>query len=385
MEQKVAFINEWRSGAWSFRALCAAFGISHTAGYKYIGRWQEEGWEGLQERSRAPLHVANKTAAHLEKALIKARRKHRRWGAEKLLVMLREERPQESWPADSTGSLILKRAGLVAPRRRLRRIEPVHPIFDPQGPNEVWSADFKGKFKLGNGAYCHPLTIADSFSRYVFAAKGMYHPDHEGSRPVFEAVFREYGLPEQIHTDNGGPFASAQGLARLSHLAVWFLELGIEPVYSDPAHPEQNGRHERMHRELKGEATRPAAYSLSGQQRKLNAFVREYNGVRPHQAIGNIPPGRLHVKSPRPYPSRIAEWDYPGQMRVHYVCRNGALRWGRGRWVGVSTTLAGKRIGLEELDNGLWRVFFRGKLLGYLDERTLRIEDELGRSKRNFV
>ena len=264
MDEKRAFINEWRSGVWSMRALCAAFGISHTTGYKYLGRYLEEGPAGLEERSRAPHHVANKTPAHLEEALVALRKKHKRWGAEKLLVLLAEERPEESWPAVSTGSLILKRAGLVVPRRRVRKIEPVHPIFDPASPNEVWSADFKGKFKLGNGVYCHPLTIADSYSRYVFAAKGMYHPDQEGSRPVFEAVFREYGLPEQMHTDNGGPFASAQGLARLSHLAVWFLELGIEPVYSDPAHPEQNGRHERMHRELKGEATRPAGLQPLG-------------------------------------------------------------------------------------------------------------------------
>ncbi len=385
MDQKVTFINEWRSGVWSMRALCAAFGISHTAGYKYIERWQEEGPSGLEERSRAPHHVANKTAVHLEEALVALRRQHPRWGAEKLLVLLKEGLPDEAWPAISTGSLILKRAGLVKARRRLRRIVPVGPIFDPQAPNEVWSADFKGKFRMGNGVYCHPLTIADSFSRKVFAAKGMYHPDYEGSRPVFEAVFKEFGLPAQMHTDNGGPFASSQGLARLSHLAVWFLELGIEPVYSDPAHPEQNGRHERMHRELKGEATRPPAYSLSAQQRKLNAFVREYNEVRPHQALGNIPPERVHTASPRPYPKYIEEWDYPAAMRVAYVCRNGSLRWGRGQWIGVSTTLSGKRVGLEELDNGLWRVFFRDKLLGYLDERTLRIEDSLGRSKRNFV
>jgi len=382
MDEKIQFINEWRSGAWTTRALCAAFGISHTLGYKYIHRWEEGGVVGLEELSRAPRNVANKTPARIEEAIVKLRKQHRRWGAEKLLTILAEQFPEEQWPAVSTGNLILKRNGLVVARRHVRRIKPLHPIFDPHSPNEVWSADFKGKFRMGNGRYCHPLTIADSFSRYLFAAKGMHHPTYEGSKPVFEAVFREYGLPEQLHTDNGGPFGSAQGLARLTRLSVWFIELGIEPVYSDPAHPEQNGRHERMHRELKAEATRPPAYSLSPQQRRLNSFLREYNELRPHQALGNNTPARVHVRSAREYPHKITEWVYPKHMVVRYVSRNAAIRWKSYYWVMVSSCLAEKHVGLEELGNGIWRVFFRQKLLGYLDEKTLRIEDEQGRQRR---
>lgn len=385
MEEKIWFINEWRSGAWSFRALCATFGISHTLGYRYVRRWEAEGNAGLEERSRKPAHIPNKTPDRLEEAICALRRKHQRFGAEKLLTLLTEAEPDTQWPAISTINLILKRNGLVTPKRRVRRIAPEHPNFNPQASNELWSADFKGKFRMGNSRYCHPLTIADSFSRYVFAAKGLHHPDYLSSKPVFERVFREFGLPKQMHTDNGAPFASAQGLARLSHLAVWFIELGIDPVYSDPGHPEHNGRHERMHRELKAEATRPAAYSLAAQQRKLNNFLRLYNETRPHKALANLTPARVHVHSDREFPRKIPEWEYPKEMVVRYVSRNAAIRWKSYHWVMVSSTLAGKYVGLEELGNGIWRVFFRHKLLGYLDENTLRIEDSLGRSKRNNV
>lgn len=385
MDEKIHFINEWRSGAWSFRALCAEFGISHTLGYKYVHRYEQGGIEGLEEQSRAAHEVANKTPAHLEEAIVELRKKRPRWGGEKLVAFLAERYPGERWPAISTANLILKRNGLIRERKHIRRIEPTHPIFDPHAPNEIWSADFKGQFRMGNGRLCYPLTIADSYTRYLFAAKALHHPDFQGSKPVFEAVFREFGLPRQIHTDNGGPFASAQGLGRSSQLSVWFLDLDIEPVYSDPAHPEQNGRHERMHRELKAEATRPAAHSLAAQQRKLNTFRTDYNEQRPHKALGNVPPARVHTPSLRPYPTKIEPWDYPSSMAVRYVSRNGAIRWNRTSWVMVSTTMAGRNVGLEEIGNGIWRVFYRSKLLGYLDATTLRIQDSLGRTKRNFV
>jgi transposase InsO family protein len=264
-------------------------------------------------------------------------------------------------------------------------VEPVKPIFDPKAPNEVWSADFKGKFKLGNGEYCHALTIADSYSRFLFKAKGLYDPTLKNCLAGFEEAFREFGLPQQIHTDNGPPFGSVASLCRLTRLAVWFIELGIEPVYSDPGHPEQNGRHERMHRDLKGESTRPPGYNLQGQQRKLNSFVHFYNEIRPHAALGKKTPAKVHQNSPRSFPEKIREWEYPKEMKAHYVCKNGALRWKSYHWVGVSTALNEKRVGLEEVGDGIWRVYFRQKLLGYLDEKVLRIQDDQGRFKRNKV
>ena len=207
-----------------------------------------------------------------------------------MAVLLEDKFPRENIPSISTISLILKRNELVVKRKRHKRIEPQKPIFDPLRPNEVWSADFKGKFRLGNKIYCYPLTIADSYSRYVFAAKGLLSANTKNSKAVFIDIFKRYGLPEQIHTDNGAPFAHINSLGRLSKLSVWFMELGIKPVFSDPAHPEQNGRHERMHRELKGEATRPPGLNLQAQQRKLNAFLKEYNEIRPHEALCMKPP-----------------------------------------------------------------------------------------------
>ena len=238
---------------------------------------------------------------------------------------------------------------------------------------------------MGNRVYCHPLTIADSYSRYVFAAKGMYQPTYLETKKVYETVFREYGLPRQIHTDNGPPFGSVQSLHRLTRLSVWLIELGVDPVYSDPGHPEQNGRHERMHQELKAESTRPPGYDLNAQQRKLNAFVREYNEDRYHQALGMETPASVHKVSERGYPERVNRWEYGKEFKERYVCRNGAIRWGHSDWVGVSTALAEKTIGILELGEGIWEVYFRNKRLGYFDEKKLRIQDDEGRFKRNLV
>jgi len=285
-------------------------------------------------------------------------------------------------PAVSTIELILKRHGLIKKRKRVRRIRETHPIFRADGPNEIWSVDFKGEFRMGNMRYCYPLTVMDTYSRYVLAVVGMHRPTYEGARAVFQALFEQYGLPKQIHSDNGEPFASAVSLSRLTRLAVWFMELGIVPVYSDPAHPEQNGRHERMHEELKAEATRPPAYSLGPQQRKFNLFRHYYNDGRPHQALGQRRPREFYRHSGKRLPLRIRAWKYPSGMVVKYVCRNGAVRWGFGKWVMVSTTLATRYIGLEEMAAGKWRVYFRDTLLGYLDEEVLRIQDDLGRLRR---
>jgi hypothetical protein len=210
----------------------------------------------------------------------------------------------------------------------------------------------------------------------------MHKPTYEGTRAVFEALFKRYGLPKQIHSDNGEPFASGVSLSRLTRLAVWFMDLGIQPVYSDPAHPEQNGSHERMHEELKAEATKPPAYSLVQQQHKFEAFRHFYNAQRPHQALGQRRPKEFYRRSPRRLPRTTRPWKYSQGMCTKYVCRNGAIRWGSSKWVMVSTTLIEKYIGLEEIVKGKWRVYYRDTLLGYLDERELRIQDELGRLLR---
>jgi len=382
MDEKTSFIFEWESGESTVSALCESFGISRTLAYRYINRYLDHGRAGLVGQSRAPRRVWNRTAEEVEQAVIELRRKKPRLGALKLHQLLQERYPKRELPAVSTIELMLRRQGLVKKRRRVRRIRETHPIFQADGPNEIWSVDFKGEFRMGNMRYCYPLTVMDTYSRYVLAVVGMHKPTYEGTRAVFQALFERYGLPKQIHSDNGEPFASAVSLSRLTRLAVWFMELGIVPVYSDPAHPEQNGRHERMHEELKAEATRPPAYSLGPQQRKFNAFRRDYNEERPHQALGQRRPREFYRPSRRRLPVRIRPWKYPQGMVVKYVCRNGAVRWGFGKWVMVSTTLATRYVGLEEMAEGKWRVYFRDTLLGYLDEEALRIQDDLGRLRR---
>ena len=382
MDEKTSFILEWESGESTVRALCESFGISRTLAYRYIARYLDYGPVGLVEQSRAPGRVWNRTPQDLEKAIIELRRSKPRRGALKLQVALREQFGHRELPAASTIALILKRNGLIRKRRRVRRIRVTHPIFHAKGPNDIWSVDFKGEFRMGNMRYCYPLTVMDSYSRYVLAVVGMHRPTYEATWAVFQALFQQYGLPKQIHSDNGEPFASAVSLSRLTRLAVRFMDLGIVPVYSDPGHPEQNGSHERMHEELKAEATHPPAYSLGPQQRKFDAFRQEYNQERPHQGLGQRKPREFYRPSPRRLPRKTAEWKYPAGMCVKYVCRNGAIRWGAGKWVMVSTTLIEKYIGLEEMAAGKWRVYYRDTLLGYLDEQTMRIQDDLGRLRR---
>jgi len=375
MNAKIEFINEYLSGSWQMTELCLQFGISRTLGYKIVHRYEQFGFEGLMEASRAPDSHPNQTPTSQEQSILSLRKEHPNWGAEKILVILKERQPDLKWPSISTGNEILKRNGMIVPRRRIRRIKPIYPIFNPTAPNQTWSADYKGKFRMGNGVYCYPLTIADSFSRYLFAVKGLLSPCYVDTRKVFESVFKNFGMPLQVHTDNGIPFAVSWALARLSPLAVWFIELGIDPVYSDPGHPEQNGRHERMHRDLKAEVTKPPAKTLGAQQRKMTNFMIEYNHVRPHKALENITPAKVHVVSDRQFPNKIQSWDYPSDFRVQRVYHNGAIRWTSHNWVTLSNCLIDKYIGLEELDNDIWRVYFRQKFLGYLDGRTRQIND----------
>jgi len=250
MEQKLEFICEWLSGKYTISELCRFYGISRPTAYRLINSYEKSGIEGLLEKSRAPRNIPNKTKPKIEDKILSLKKKHSRWGAKKLHKLLFNHFTENEIPSVVTVHNILHRNGLVCPQKRIRRVKPVYPIFDPQECNQVWSADYKGKFKMGNMKYCHPLTIADSRSRYLFTAKAHLHEDLKSVKKEFTRVFRKYGLPKQIHTDNGSPFGSVMSIQRFTRLSYWFIDLGILPVFSDPAHPEQNGRHERMHRDL---------------------------------------------------------------------------------------------------------------------------------------
>ena len=372
MKERLRFVKDYRRGLFGMRELCAHYGVSRKTGYKWLARFAEAGVAGLADRSRAPQTCPHKVQGELAEQIEAARRRHPTWGPEKLLVLLKGQAPKTAWPAASTVGALLKRAGLVAGRRR--RPHPGHPgpgQTPMDGPNAVWTADFKGEFKTRDGEYCYPLTVEDGYSRYLLGCQALLATRHELAQPVFERLFREYGLPVVIRTDNGAPFAT-QAICRLSRLHVWWLKLGIRPELIEPAHPQQNGRHERMHRTMKSEATRPPAGNAAGQQRRFNRFQAEYNDLRPHAALGQVVPAALYRPSPRPYPRRLPEIEYPAHYEVRRVSRNGGIRWQKG-WVNVSHVLAEENIGLEEVADGLWAVYFGPLRLGRFDERELRL------------
>ena len=384
MEEKIRFIGDYLNGVFNFTELCERYRISRKTGYKWVDRYVEAGVDGLKDRSRSPKDSPHKTPEYIEKAILEVRRKHPLWGASKILKIL--ERRGNTWdlPARSTVCEILKRNGCIdIKRRKRRRSHPGKPITVPTEPNSLWSADFKGQFKTRNGVYCYPLTIADSYSRYLLECRGLLSPTLKDSKKVFTKIFKEYGLPERIRTDNGTPFASS-ALGRLSQLSIWWIRLGIYPELIEPASPQQNGRHERMHRTLKAETTRPPAYTLREQQKQFNAFRKEFNNERPHEALRQETPASQYGRSSRMLPAKSKKLEYPGHYEIRLVSKNAGIRW-RNTRVSVSHILAGEYIGLEEIDDGIWEVYYGPIWLGRLDERFMKIVDERGRYFRRKV
>lgn len=384
MDQRTQFIADYLRGTLTVTELCQLYGISRKTAYKWIDRYLRQGPAGLEEQSRRPRHSPNETAPEIVTALIEARRRHPTWGAKKLLTLVRNRHPRWDLPGRSTVCDILSRNGMVPKKRQRRRIgHPGKPSSSMLAPNDVWSADFKGQFKTGDGLYCYPLTVTDGFSRYLLGCQALHSTAVAGAKPVFTRLFKEYGLPRRIRTDNGVPFAT-NTLARLSALSAWWVRLGVLPELIEPGKPQQNGRHERMHRTLKAEATRPPAGSLPAQQRKFNRFREEYNEERPHEALDLQTPTSIYVSSPREMPARLPPLEYPDRFEIRYVSANGGIRW-NSDWVNVSIVCAGEYVGLEEIDDGLWNVYFGPLKLGRLHERHMRIEDEYGRLKRHKV
>jgi putative transposase len=305
MNERLKLIARMQEGEWSMTQLCEQFGVSRKTAYKWLDRYAAEGLDGLKDRSRAPHHHPNTLAPEVEALIVKARERRPHWGPVKLLTWLSVRHPALPFPAVSTAGEILKRHALVVPRRARRRSPPYpQPLAPGTGPNAVWSTDFKGQFKTADGRWCYPLTLSDNFSRYLLCCRALHRPTGTRVKPWLECAFREYGLPSALRTDNGPPFASV-GLAGLSRLSVWWIKLGIVPERIEPGHPEQNGRHERLHRTLKAEATKPPGATLTAQQRRFDRFRAEYNEERPHAALNQRPPASVYTRSARDYPSRV--------------------------------------------------------------------------------
>jgi putative transposase len=381
MDQKTQFIADYLRRTLSITELCALYGVSRKTGYKWIERSLTSGPPGLEDRSRKPGSSPHQTPQHVVETLVELRQHHPSWGAKKLLSMLQRRHPSWPFPARSTVCDLFRRHGLVPKRRHRRHIgHPGKPTSLILAPNDVWSADFKGHFKTGDGLYCYPLTVADGHSRFLLGCQALTSTRVAEAKPVFTRLFNEFGLPKRIRTDNGVPFAT-NTLGRLSQLSAWWVRLGILPECIEPGKPQQNGRHERMHRTLKAETTRPPARTRRAQQRKFDRFREEFNGQRPHEALDMCTPAACYEPSPRKMPPKLPPLEYPDRFEVRYVSANGGIRWNH-QWVNVSHVCIGEYVGLEEIDDGVWNVYFGPLKLGRFLERHMRIEDAYGRLKR---
>ena len=352
--------------------VCREFGISRKTGYKIFNRYKDYGLDGLEDKSRAPHRHPNRLPFQVETAILRIKREHTSWGAPKIREKLIKLYPMIQAPAVSTVHETLDRHGLVTRRKRRRHKAQGTGLTDPRAPNALWCADFKGQFRLGNRQYCYPLTITDYRSRYLLACEGLESTCEAGAFPVFEAVFREYGLPAAIRTDNGVPFASAHALFGLSRLAVWWLRLGIAIERIKPGNPQQNGRHERMHLTLKKEATKPPSYTLLQQQSRFDDFIEGYNHERPHQALGGKYPGEVYTPSAREYFEPTTP-SYPFHERIIRVTRCGRICFGN-RKVSLSAVFAGQFVGIREVADEVWLVSFMDYDPGFFDKTEDRVE-----------
>jgi len=376
-EQRQRFIEDHELKYYSISELSERFGISRTTAHKWINRYKENGQAGFHELSRRPHRCPWQTDPAIEQELVDLRKAHPTWGPKKLLKVMEGRDPGRPLPSIPTGARILAKEGLVRPRRRYRRAHPGCPKSVPQGANDIWAADYKGQFRLKNGNYCFPLTVSDLASRYVLGVDAHPAISLEKSFKHFTQLFETYGLPNRIRTDNGVPFAS-NALARLSQLSVWFIKLGIYPELIEPGKPQQNGVHERMHRTLKQEATIPPSSSLRSQQRKFDAFREEFNDVRPHEAIEMKRPADLYQPSDRSLPKRVEVYDYPGHFLVRRVSRGGTIRIFN-QQVFVSNTLQEDYVGLEEVGDGVYDLYFCFYQIGRYELQANRIQDIVSR------
>jgi len=386
MDQRIAFLSSYLRDEAPMSELCAAFGISRNTGYKWLARYRSEGPAGLEDRSRAPHRHGRRMDPAIAEAILSLRRDRPHWGPRKLRVVLQERQPDLTWPAASTIGDLLRCHGL-SDRRRRRASLPGSPpaAFAPvTAPNDLWCIDFKGWFRTADGRRCDPLTITDAYSRYALLCQ-IIEPLRGPVEAVVLKAFRRYGLPKTMRSDNGPPFA-APGPGGLSRLSLSWLKAGIALERIEPGKPQQNGRHERFHRTLKEETSRPPAANLAQQQERFDAFCQDYNHHRPHEAIDQKPPASLYQASIKPYPQSLAQPWYDAHHAVRRVRSSGEIKWG-GRSIFISQTLAGEPVGIAETRDGDWLVRYAQIDLGIIDPKVNRlirfVPPRSGRNKAN--
>jgi len=379
VDQRVQLIQEHRSGE-SIAALAERYQVSRKTIYKWMARWESEGVAGLQDRSRAPHHSPGRVSREQVEAILAARQRWG-WGPRKLRRKLEETQPAVAWPAASTISTVLKQAGLsVARRRRWRTPPQTQPWAPIDAPNQTWCADFKGWFRTGDGTRCDPLTITDAHSRYLLCCHLVPHTDGVHAAAVFDATFRQYGLPRTIRTDNGSPFAS-RAPGGLSRLAMRWIRLGIVPERTRPASPQDNGRHERMHRTLQAATLRPPARDPRRQQAAFDRFREQFNQERPHEALAMATPASCYCPSPRPMPRRLPELVYAPEFHLRRVSQKGDFRWNCAR-IFVSEIFRGEVLGLRAFNERYYQLFYGPVALGWVDTYGSRLHRRLSRRLR---
>jgi putative transposase len=371
MDERLRFVARLLEGE-KIAPLCAEFGISRKTGYKIYDRYKDCGVTAFSDRSRRPHRQANRLPAPIEATIVRLKREYPGWGAPKIREKLRQQFTGPHLPAISTVHAELDRQGLVRRRRRRRHAATGTELSRPTDPNALWCADYKGEFMLGNHRYCYPLTITDFASRYLLTCEALSTTQEKFAFTVFERTFKEFGLPRVIRTDNGVPFASAHAIYGLSKLSVWWLRLGIQIERIKPGHPQQNGRHERMHLTLKKEATKPAAANVLQQQARFDAFVDQFNKERPHQALGMKVPADVYGRSPRVYRG-LGELTYPFHDQTITVTGCGRICF-KGQKVNLSHVFAGQKVGVTQVGERIWLVTFMQYDLGYFDDETCRLE-----------
>ncbi len=375
MEERLRFVARLLEGE-SMSDVCREFGISRKTGYKIYNRYKEQGLEALCDRSRRPVRYANQLPRQIEQMIVRLKREKPHWGARKIReLLIRRLDNDVRIPAKSTVHAVLDRHGLVKRGRKRRYRAEGTSLSSGQDPNDLWCADFKGEFKLGDKRYCYPLTVTDHASRFILECQALDSTKEEGAFTVFHRLFEERGLPSAIRTDNGLPFASPNGLYNLSKLSAWWLRLGINIERIKPGHPQQNGRHERMHLTLKKETTRPPGMNTLQQQARFDEFINEFNTQRPHEALDMQSPDEVYQPSERIYRG-LPEVEYPMHDKDILVTACGRICMHRKK-INISTVMAGQRLGIKEVDDGIWLVSFMHYDLGYIDleQKTLQTLD----------